>query len=138
MKLTVWKGLPRLPELVDLGVQGFELDLRSPDPPGDEPLRSAEYPGLNALMLAVLEDGIRSYFAQAGRTRSEAEAWIASDRRQSPFAFPVVCDTLGVRPSAVRGALARMRNTSRSRRWPPGRSRQSEQRADQLPARKSA
>jgi len=67
--------------------------------------------GTKALMLAVLEDGINSYFNGKGRTRAEAEHWIATTRRRSPFSFAVVCETLGLEPQAVRGALSRMRET---------------------------
>jgi len=67
--------------------------------------------GTKALMLAVLEDGINSYFNGKGRTRTEAEHWITTPRRISPFSFAVVCETLGLEPQAVRGALRRMRDT---------------------------
>jgi len=65
--------------------------------------------GTKALMLAVLEDGINSYFNGKGRTRAEAEHWITTPRRVSPFSFAVVCETLGLEPQAVRCALRRMR-----------------------------
>jgi len=67
--------------------------------------------GTKALMLAVLEDGINSYFNGKGRTRAEAEHWITTRRRISPFSFAVVCETLGLEPQAVRGALRRLRET---------------------------
>lgn len=60
-------------------------------------------------MLAVLEDGIRSYQHGMGRTRTEAEQWIWSPDRYSPFCFVVLCEVLGLDPSAVRGALGRVR-----------------------------
>jgi hypothetical protein len=42
--------------------------------------RSSQYTGTKALMLAVLEDGIRSYLSPVARIRAEAEYWIASAR----------------------------------------------------------
>jgi len=95
---------------------------------GGEP-RSAEYTGLKALMLAVLEDGILSYLARGGVERAEAETWIAGRSRRSPFSFPVVCETLGLEPSAVRIALRRLRTQSASVRRPIGRSRPNVRRA---------
>jgi hypothetical protein len=57
-------------------------------------------------MLAVLEDAIRSYLA--GDDKSEAELWIFGRQRRSVFSFVVVCETLGLEPQAVRGALRRL------------------------------
>ena len=71
--------------------------------------RSAPYTGTKALMLAVLEDAIRSYLSSETRTRSEAEGWVVSRQRRSVFSFIVVCETLGLEPKAVRAALRRLR-----------------------------
>lgn len=71
--------------------------------------RTAPYTGTKALMLAVLEDAIRSYLSHEQRARSEAEQWVISRQRRSVFSFIVVCETLGLEPKAVRGALRRMR-----------------------------
>ena len=71
---------------------------------GGEP-RQGEYTGTKALMLAVLEDGIRSFCGRAGRLRSEAQDWVRSNER-APFSFLVICETLGLNPQAVRQALA--------------------------------
>jgi len=68
-----------------------------------------EYTGTKALMLAVLDNGIRSYLGPAGRIRTEAEYWVNGGDRRSPFSFTVVCETLGLEPDAVRGALRRGR-----------------------------
>ena len=78
---------------------------------GGEPRGAAAYTGTKALMLAVLEDGINSYLRGKGRARAEAEHWITTARRRSPFSFEVVCETLGLEPQAVRHALHRMRDT---------------------------
>jgi len=75
---------------------------------GGEP-RTAEYTGTKALMLAVLENGFRSYFSPKVRIRAEAERWVRSPQGRSPFSFTVVCETLGLEPDAVRSALRRLR-----------------------------
>jgi hypothetical protein len=75
---------------------------------GGEP-RSGQLTGTKALMLAVLEDGIRSYLGGAKIISQEAEFWIHSHRRQSPFSFVVVCEMLGLDPDAVRKTLKRMK-----------------------------
>jgi hypothetical protein len=73
---------------------------------GGEP-RMGEFTGTKALMLAVLEDGIRTYCGPIGRARTEAEAWVYSNRRW-PFGFTVVCEALNLEPEAVRSALRRL------------------------------
>ncbi|GIW40591.1 MAG: hypothetical protein KatS3mg076_1168 [Candidatus Binatia bacterium] len=75
---------------------------------GGEP-RQGQLTGTKALMLAVLEDGIRSYLSSSKAVSQEAEFWILSDRRRSPFSFVVVCEMLGLDPDAVRQALKRMK-----------------------------
>jgi hypothetical protein len=77
---------------------------------GGDP-RAPECTGTKALMLAVLEDAINSFLNGKGRTRAEAEHWISTARRQSPFSFAIVCETLGFEPQAVRDALHRLRET---------------------------
>ena len=76
---------------------------------GGEPRGAPEYTGTKALMLAVLEDAINSYIHDKGRVRAEAEDWVATPQRRSPFSFVVVCETLGLEPQAVRTALRRKR-----------------------------
>ena len=64
----------------EVGVGEFDLDmLRLTSLGGGEP-RSAQYTGTKALMLAILEDGIRSILSPVGRIRNEAEYWIKSGR----------------------------------------------------------
>jgi hypothetical protein len=75
---------------------------------GGEP-RSGQYTGTKALMLAVLENGFRSYFSPKVRIRAEAERWVRNPQGRSPFSFNVVCETLGLEPDAVRKALRRLR-----------------------------
>jgi DNA-binding transcriptional ArsR family regulator len=89
---------------------------------GNEP-GWGQYTGIKGLMLAVLEEGIGIYLGPRARQQSEAAAWIASGSRQSPFTFCVVCETLGLSPSAVRIALRRMREQNIAARDVIGRSR---------------
>jgi hypothetical protein len=63
--------------------------------------------GVHALMWAVLEDGLRSYLGPPGRIQAEAECWVHDQREWAPFSFTVVCETLGLAPTAVRAALRR-------------------------------
>ncbi len=74
---------------------------------GGEP-RSPPWTGAKALMLAVLDDAVRSYLGCAPRVQAEAERWLSS-RRRSLFSFIMICETLGLEPDAVRRALRRMR-----------------------------
>lgn len=78
--------------------------------------RSGQLTGTKALMLAVLEDAIRSYLRGSKLAARDAEFWIESHRRQSPFSFVVVCEILGLDPGAVRTTLQKMKETAGSRR----------------------
>ncbi len=71
--------------------------------------RTGQLTGTKALMLAVLEDGIRSFLGSSRLLSSEAEFWIYSHRRHSPFSFTVVCEMLGLDADAVRKTLRRMK-----------------------------
>ena len=73
--------------------------------------RTGQLTGTKALMLAVLEDGIRCYLGGSRMLAQEAEFWIfqAPRRSQSPFSFSVVCEVLGLDPEAVRSTLKRMK-----------------------------
>jgi hypothetical protein len=75
--------------------------------------RSRGYVGTKALMLAVLEEGIRNYCGPPGRVRTEAEAWVGSNRR-SAFSFIVICEMLDFEPDAVRAALPRLQKQARA------------------------
>lgn len=109
-----------MPRMTDRGFGRMLAELEREDPDLDvELLRSAsvaggesragQLTGTKALMLAVLEDGIRSYLSNARGVSQEAEYWIHSDKRRSPFSFLVVCEMLNLDAEAVRGALRRMR-----------------------------
>jgi hypothetical protein len=66
-------------------------------------------------MVAVLEEGIRSYMSGSASVRNEAERWIHGKRQPSVFSFEVVCETLDLNPSAVRKVLADARDRVSSR-----------------------
>lgn len=70
----------------------------------DEPA-SPELGGIRSLMLAVLEEGIRSYSSRDVRTRNEARRWIHERRHRTIFSFETICETLDLEPSAVRKLL---------------------------------
>ena len=122
MKFAARNAFALVPELLDYESCGFE-PLRVFDSlSGGEP-RAPQYTGIKALMRAVLEDGIRSYLGRNARLRTEAAYWISSNSRRSPFAFGIVCETLGLEPGAVRVALERLRNANVPARTALGRTR---------------
>jgi hypothetical protein len=73
--------------------------------------------GERRLLLAVLEDGIRTLLKHAGATRGrartlkrEALAWLLSDAHSDVFAFASICEALEIDPARLRGqVLARVR-----------------------------
>ncbi len=67
------------------------------------------FTGIRALMLAVLDNAISNYLGSTAQLREEAELWINSRSRRSPFSFSIVCETLGLDSEAVRAALHRWR-----------------------------
>lgn len=120
----------------DFGLRDLDLDPRGGTLSGGES-RSTEYTGTKALMLAVLEDGIRSYLSPVGRIRSEAEYWITAKKQRSPFSFSVVCETLGLEAEAVREALERMRQKNLTPRSAIRRSRPNVRRNSRMRTKKS-
>ncbi len=78
--------------------------------------RTGQLTGTKALMLAVLEDGIRSYLGSARTIAQDAEYWIYTHRRHSPFSFVVVCEILGLDADAVRKTLKHMKEQNISPR----------------------
>ena len=96
------------------------------------------YTGIKALMLAVLDNGITCYLSDQPRVRTEAEHWVTATSSRSPFAFTVVCETLGLEPEAVRAQLRRWRSSGEAppaisaRRRP--RARRAHPTADETPA----
>ena len=99
----------RTPEsLADL----FAPDIVLPEQFFEGARRDSYISGEKALMLAVLEDGIRCFQEHLRNPRSnprllseQAEAWIRAVDYEWPFSFNNVCETLGIDPSALRGAL---------------------------------
>jgi len=73
--------------------------------------------GERRLLLAVLEDGIRTLLKHADATRGrartlqrEALAWLLSDAHTDVFAFASICEALEIDPGRLRGQiLARVR-----------------------------
>jgi len=99
----------RTPEsLADL----FAPDVVLPEQFFEGARRDSQASGEKALMLAVLEDGIRCFQEHLRNPRSnprllsqQAEAWIRAVDYEWPFSFNNVCETLGIDPSALRAAL---------------------------------
>ena len=71
--------------------------------------QASNFSGTKGLLLAVLEDGIRSYL-RPRRVRCAARPSTGQQQpRALSFCFVVICETLGLEPVAVRRALERMR-----------------------------
>ena len=81
-------------------------------PGADAPL--LPFTGIRALMLALLDDGVRAYLGPVPRVRQEAEHWVHESGRRHVFAFETVCETLGLEPTAVRSALRNLQRDSRT------------------------
>jgi hypothetical protein len=101
--------IDRTPEgLADL----FAPDIVLPEQFFEGVRRDSQASGEKALMLAVLEDGIRCFQEHLRNPRSnprllsqQAEAWIRAIDYEWPFSFNNVCETLGIEPAALRRAL---------------------------------
>jgi hypothetical protein len=80
--------------------------------------------GERRLLLAVLEDGIRTIIKHAGATRGrgrnlhrEAMAWFSSDAHVDVFAFSSICEALEIDPGRLRSrVMAWMRRDAPSGR----------------------
>lgn len=77
-----------------------------------DPAAAIPFTGIRALMLALLDDGVRAYLGPVPRARQEAEHWVHEGRRRHVFAFDTVCETLGLEPGAVRRALRTLQRDS--------------------------
>ena len=71
--------------------------------------REGHLTGTRALMLAVLEDAIRSYLGSTPLLAADAECWFMSSQRHSPFSFLVICEVLDLDASAVRKTILQMK-----------------------------
>jgi PAS domain-containing protein len=76
--------------------------------------RGSDYTGTKALMLAILEDGVRAYLGSTPRLRAEAELWVCDPQSRWIFSFGIICETLGLEPDSVRAVLDRWRTTEAS------------------------
>jgi hypothetical protein len=90
----------------------FGPDVMLPEQFFEGARRDSYISGEKALMLAVLEDGIRCFQEHLRNPRSnprllsrQAEEWIRAVDYDWPFSFNNVCETLGIDPSALRAAL---------------------------------
>jgi len=70
------------------------------------------------LLLAVLEDGVRTFqdniFAETGKKRvllDEAREWLFTDSFEHVFSFNSVCSSLGIDPGYIRRGLKRWEHT---------------------------
>jgi len=90
----------------------FTPDIVLPEQFFEGARRDSYISGEKALMLAVLEDGIRCFQEHLRNPRSnprllsqQAEAWIRAVDYEWPFSFNNVCETLGIDPGSLRAAL---------------------------------
>jgi hypothetical protein len=67
--------------------------------------------GIKALMLAVLEDAVQSLSSRNSLARAEAEFWMTSREHRYVFSFVVICEALGLEPSAVRRSVIGLLNS---------------------------
>jgi len=96
------EGLPEL----------FAPDIILPEQFSGGVRRDSQASGEKALMMAVLEDGIRCFQEHLRAPRAnprllsqQAEVWIGAVDYEWPFSFNNICETLGIDPSALRAAL---------------------------------
>ena len=90
----------------------FEPDFVLPEQLVEGHRNDSYLSGEKALMLAVLEDGIRCFQEHFRNPRynprllsQEAEDWIRTDDWNWPFSFNNVCESLGLTPEALRASL---------------------------------
>ena len=118
IELTTGELTAAVPELTryDRTPEGlaelFSPDIVLPEQFFEGARRDSYISGEKALMLAVLEDGIRCFQEHLRNPRSnprllsqQAEDWIRAVDYDWPFSFNNVCETLGIDPSALRSAL---------------------------------
>jgi hypothetical protein len=99
-------------------VTPFGPDVILPEQFFDQNAAIEQVSGERALMLAVLEDGIRCFqeHLQNPRVRPrllarQAEKWIRSDDWEWPFSFNNVCESLSLNPDSLRCELLNPRST---------------------------
>lgn len=81
-----------------------------------EPRTEAPAGGERRLLIALLEDGMRTYqrYAFSGTRRGrrlfqEVETWFNDPNFDAGIPFPYVCEVLGIEPDYVRGTLEKWR-----------------------------
>jgi hypothetical protein len=85
-------------------------------PTTTQPHAALPWSGIRALMLAVLENAVHSLKSSKSIVRAEAEHWITSRERRYVFSFAVICETLGLEPSAVRRSVIGLVDKTPTRR----------------------
>jgi hypothetical protein len=90
----------------------FGPDVILPEQFYDQGAGIEQVSGERALMLAVLEDGIRCFQEHLRNPRvrprllaRQAEKWIRSDDWEWPFSFNNVCESLSLNPDSLRAEL---------------------------------
>jgi hypothetical protein len=101
------------------GLRGEDLALLAQEPAGT-PRANGLAPGERALMLAVLEDGIRCFLGMVHYDRTnpqilarQAEYWLRLDDWESPFSFNNICEALGLDFAMTRATILDWKNTSK-------------------------
>jgi hypothetical protein len=96
----------------------FGPDVILPEQFYDQGAGMEQVAGERALMLAVLEDGIRCFQEHLRNPRvrprllaRQAEKWIRSDDWEWPFSFNNVCESLSLNPDSLRVELLNPRST---------------------------
>lgn len=93
---------------------------------------TSDHTGTKALMLAILEDGLRALLDTNQRVSEEAARWMSSRRDTWVFSFATVCQTLGLDPDAVRVAAQRMKDGNLTARQVIGRNRPNSRRGGRM------
>jgi hypothetical protein len=95
----------------------FGPDVILPEQFYDQSAGIEQVSGERALMLAVLEDGIRCFQEHLRNPRvrprllaRQAEKWIRSDDWEWPFSFNNVCESLSLNPDSLRVELLNPRS----------------------------
>jgi len=104
--------LPRFDRTPESLADLFSPDIVLPEQFFAGARRDSYISGEKALMLAVLEDGIRCFQEHLRNPRSnprllsqQAEDWIRAVDYDWPFSFNNICETLGIDASALRATL---------------------------------
>src|SRR5207253_7289717 len=95
---------PKSPSVIGEFWSDLGQDAPNVTPIGGGEALGRPYTGTKALMVAVLDNGIASYFSHTPRIHAEAELWLAHAGHESPVSFTVVCETLGLEAEPVRMA----------------------------------